>query len=60
MSEDEARVLGALGPYPQHIDDIARRLAMAPGRLAGALLELELKGAVLQSAGKLFSLKELS
>jgi DNA processing protein len=60
LTADENRVVQALGPYPQHIDDIARRLGMAPGKLAGTLLELELKGVVSQSAGKLFNLKELS
>jgi len=40
-----------------HIDDLARRLTFPPGRLSGLLLQLELKGLVVQSAGKRFSLK---
>ncbi|MGD8448384.1 MAG: hypothetical protein PVF36_04050 [Desulfobacterales bacterium] len=45
----------ALGPYPLHIDDLARKLSMKPGKLSSILLQLELKGTVLQSPGKLFS-----
>ncbi len=60
LSPDEARVVGALGAYPVHIDDIARKLGMAAGSLAGTLLALELRGVVSQSAGKQFSLKESS
>lgn len=57
VSETEARVMGALSPYPVHIDALARKMNMAPGKLAGALLQLEIKGLVQQSAGKQFSLK---
>jgi DNA processing protein len=60
LNEDENRVARAMEPYPRHIDDIARQLGMAPGRLAGILLGLELKGVVLQSAGKHFCLKDIS
>jgi len=49
-------VFNALGPYPVHIDDIARKLSMGPGKLSSILLQLELKGTVQQSPGKLFSL----
>jgi DNA processing protein len=58
LSAAETRVMGALGPYPLHIDDLARKLSMAPGALAGILLQLEVKGRVLQSAGKLFSVTD--
>jgi DNA processing protein len=60
LKGDEIRVMHALGPYPRHIDDIARQLNIETGRLAGTLLELELKGVVSQSAGMHFSLKDLS
>jgi DNA processing protein len=55
-SPEESPVLNALGPYPVHIDDLVRKLAMEPGKLSSILLQLELKGTVQQSPGKLFSL----
>ncbi|MBW1988635.1 MAG: DNA-protecting protein DprA [Deltaproteobacteria bacterium] len=55
ITQDEAAVLEVLGPYPVHIDILARRLAMDAGKLAGLLLTLELKGLVVQEPGKLFS-----
>jgi len=56
LSPEELLVMGALAPYPVHIDDLIRKIDMEPGKISGALLQLELKGVVLQSAGKLFSL----
>jgi DNA processing protein len=58
LSSDESSVIDAMDPYPVHIDDLARVLSMAPGKLAGILLQLELKGVIKQSPGKRFSLKE--
>lgn len=55
LSEDEQHVFTVLGPDPVHIDELVRRLSMAPGRLSSILLQLELKGVVHQSPGKLFS-----
>lgn len=55
LSAEEEPVFRALGPDPVHIDDLVRRLSMEPGRLSGILLQLELKGVVAQSPGKLFS-----
>lgn len=54
MSESEAMVFKELGPYPIHIDDLVRKLAMDPGKLSGILLQLELKGIVSQAPGKMF------
>jgi len=54
---EELPVFQALGPYPVHIDDLVRTLNMAPGKLSGILLQLELRGIVHQAPGKLFSLK---
>ena len=58
LSPEELPVYNALGPYPIHIDDLVRKLAMAPGRLSGILLQLELRGIVHQAPGNLFSLKD--
>ena len=55
LSADERAVFESLEPYPVHIDDLARMLSMEPGKLSSILMQLELKGMVLQSAGKFFS-----
>jgi len=55
MSADERRVFDALGPYPIHIDEVVRQVAMAPGKVLSVLLQLELKEVVQQSPGKHFS-----
>lgn len=58
VTPDEACVLGALEPYPLHIDAVARRTSMQPGKLSGILLNLELEGMVSQSPGKMFTICE--
>ncbi len=55
LSADEERILGTLSPYPVHVDDVVRQVAMAPGKVLSILLQLELKQIVQQSPGKLFS-----
>jgi DNA processing protein len=54
LTESEARVIEAMGPYAVHIDELARRLDQTPGCLAATLSLLELKGMVVQEAGKFF------
>ena len=56
LTDEEAMVIDSLEADPVHIDDLARKLALASGRLSGLLLQLELKGLVDQSPGKRFSL----
>jgi DNA processing protein len=51
---DEAVVLGVLGDGALHIDAIAERSGVAVPRLAGILLDMELKGVIAQKPGKLF------
>jgi DNA processing protein len=51
FSNEEARILKALGPYPIHIDSLARTLCLPVGMLSGTLLKLELRGAVRQTSG---------
>ncbi len=58
LSPEERPVYNALGPYPVHIDELVRKLAMPPGKLSGILLQLELRGIVHQAPGNLFSLKD--
>jgi len=55
LSSEESLVFEAIGAYPVHIDDLSRKLSMKPGKLSSILLQLELKGIVHQSPGKLFS-----
>ena len=55
----EQEIYEALDCYPMHIDALAAKTGMAAGRLAGILLNLELKGIVLHSPGNMFSLKGL-
>ncbi len=56
----EREVFEALDCYPMHIDALVEKTGMAIGRLAGVLLNLELKGVVLHSPGNMFSLKGLN
>lgn len=58
LSPDEATVYHALEPYPVHIDDLARKTGMQPGKLLSLLLNLELQGIIQQQPGKLFSIIE--
>jgi len=55
LGETARAVLEALDPDPMPIDILCETLRMDAGKLAGALLELELSGLVRQHPGKLFS-----
>jgi len=55
LTADERQVYEALGPYPVHIDDLARTVVLGPGRLSSILLKLELDGLVQQAPGKFFT-----
>jgi DNA processing protein len=54
LTKSESRVLEAMGPYPLHIDELARQLDQTAGTLAATLCMLELKGMVTQEPGKFF------
>ncbi len=56
LTDEEAMVIDILEADPVHIDRLARRLTLAAGRMSGLLLQLELKGLVVQSPGKQFCL----
>ncbi|MBL7179354.1 MAG: DNA-processing protein DprA [Pseudomonadota bacterium] len=58
LSSEESVVFKTIGPYPVHIDDLVRKLSIAPGKLASILTQLELKGIVCQAPGKLFSVAD--
>ncbi|AQV03017.2 DNA-processing protein DprA [Desulfococcus multivorans] len=54
LSAEERRVISALGPYPIHIDALVRSLDMDAGKLSAVLMQMELKGLVVQAPGKMF------
>ena len=54
LAAEEARLLEAMGPYPVHIDALARRCNLEIGPISAILLQLELKGIVVQEPGKFF------
>jgi DNA processing protein len=54
LNPEETRLLDAMGPYPVHIDVLARRCNLEIGAMSAILLQLELKGAVVQEPGKYF------
>ena len=58
LSQLEKLVYDALGPYPEHIDNLVRKTSLEPGKLSSILLKLELDGIVQQHPGKLFSIQE--
>ncbi len=54
LSVTERKIWDAIGPYPMHIDELARRCAQNMASLTAALCQLEIKGAVNQEPGKFF------
>ena len=58
LSVDESQVYKLLEPYPIHIDKLARKISIEPGKLLSILLRLELNGMIRQLPGKFFILSE--
>lgn len=54
ISDEEKKVLNALGSNPVHIDTISRSLNLAPNKLLALLLDLEMKALIKQTEGKKF------
>jgi DNA processing protein len=57
LSDEEKSMMNGLESGPAHIDEIASNLKMPVNKALTILLSLELKGAVKQSPGKIFSLQ---
>ncbi|MEW6376734.1 MAG: DNA-protecting protein DprA, partial [Thermodesulfobacteriota bacterium] len=57
LSEEERILFELLGETPLHIDAIIRESRWDPGRVSSLLLNLELKGLILQWPGKCFGRK---
>jgi DNA processing protein len=58
LTPEEKRVIDELSPYPVHIDSLVRHLSISAAKVSSLLLQLELKGLVTQSPGKLFARSE--
>jgi DNA processing protein len=60
LSQDESAVWKVIGLSPIHIDDISRQSNQPIYKVSSALVMLELKGLIRQSAGKMFTRKASS
>ena len=56
LTDQETLICSALETYPIHIDELIRKTDLSSASISSVLLQLELKGVVRQSAGKMFSL----
>jgi DNA processing protein len=54
LSNEEKGILNLIGPYPIHIDELARTQGLTMGRFISILSQLELKGIICQEPGKYF------
>jgi DNA processing protein len=55
LTPEEKKIINELSPYPVHIDKLVRHLSLSAAQVSSLLLQLELKGLVMQSPGKLFA-----
>ncbi|MCK4728399.1 MAG: DNA-processing protein DprA [Desulfobacterales bacterium] len=55
LTSEEKKIIDELSPYPVHIDKLVRHLSLSAAQVSSLLLQLELKGLVTQSPGKLFA-----
>jgi DNA processing protein len=51
LSREELSVFDTLSVQPIHLDDLGRKIALGPGKIAEALLNLELKGLIMRKPG---------
>jgi DNA processing protein len=56
LTQAELNLLTILEPYPIHIDELVRTTGMGTGQLSSLLLQLEIKGLIIQTEGKYFQL----
>ncbi|MDL1957948.1 MAG: DNA-processing protein DprA [Deltaproteobacteria bacterium] len=57
LSPEEQEVFDKLGPYPQHIDDIAHLCGQSVAQVSGLLLRMELKDLIQAFPGQIYQLK---
>lgn len=58
LTADEKKAIDAIGEGSVHIDDVGRKSGLPPYKVSAALVMLELKGLVQQTAGKMFHTKK--
>jgi DNA processing protein len=58
FTEEERRVLSALGPEPRHIDQLTRALDLDVSRLSGLLTLLEVRGLVRRAPGMYYAVSK--
>jgi len=51
LSKEELSMFSLLSVQPIHLDELSRRIALGPGKIAEALLNLELKGLIMRKPG---------
>jgi len=57
LSDEESKIINSIQASPEiHVDKLAKEVGMNNAQLAAALLQLELKGLIRQSAGKRYLL----
>jgi DNA processing protein len=59
LSNEEKAVYHLMGDMPLHIDGVIRESRLDPGKVSSVLLNLELKGLIVQWPGKCFTKKNL-
>lgn len=57
LTQEEQQIYSQMGETPLHIDTIIRESGLDPGKVSCLLLNLELKGLIVQWPGKCFSKK---
>jgi DNA processing protein len=57
LTQEERQIYEQMGENPLHIDTIIRESGLDPGKVSSLLLNLELKGLIIQWPGKCFSKK---
>lgn len=55
LGPQEEMILDKLGPYPVHIDELIQQLPLNASEVSSLLLQMELKGQIIQAPGKLFA-----
>lgn len=55
LTREEGALLALIGTYPVHVDTLVRTSRLAAAQVAGTLLQLEVKGLIVQHPGKQFT-----
>jgi len=55
LTDEEKKIYDQINPPSTHIDEVVRSTGFSPGKVSSILLQLELKGVVIQLPGKHFT-----